>query len=392
MAKARHKGRRQGSRNKGYFFRSGRGWFTKNGTHFIPLTNAAGERLRNRSDGELADLAYSHFKVAAKQNPTAPLSQSDNITVLEVCQAYLSKVIEEKGKNRTYELRARILFDFCFGLPPRFRAKDGKPGRKATKADKIHDGFGSLTVGELKKVHIDRWLQAHSEWDGCKRTQIQGVKRALNYAADAELISRNPIKGYKTPKANARATYITPEQEAAIYNHARPAFALAVKVLIATGARPGCEFANLTAHHITDYGDKMEWTFQPHESKTHTLRTVYISDPEIIAIIRQQVQSHPTGSIFRGSADKRWTIQNLSQRFRTIKKSLAKRGIKLDDDACIYSTRHTRAKRLLEGTATGRPVSIQTVATLLGNSVDVCLKHYGNWNKAAKEHIWAALA
>jgi integrase len=268
--------------------------------------------------------------------------------------------------------------------------KDGKP-RRATKADQIHPGLGQLTIGQLKKHHIEDWVRAHPDWEGSIRTQLQAVKRAMNAAVESELISRNPIRGIKTPKANARATYLTESQEQAIYKRAKPAFATAVKVLIETGARPGIEFSKLTAHHVADHGNKMTWTFQPDECKTHVLRTIYISDPAIIAIVHKQVELHATGPIFRTPTGKPWTIANLSSRFLTIKKRLAKEGVKLDDDACIYSTRHTRAKRLLEGKVTGRPVSIQTVAKMLGNGVEVCQKHYGKWDQAADEHIWAAL-
>jgi hypothetical protein len=38
---------------------------------------------------------------------------------------------------------------------------------------------------------------------------------------EAGLIPANPIKGYKTPKQNARVTYITPEQESALIAAAR---------------------------------------------------------------------------------------------------------------------------------------------------------------------------
>ncbi len=386
MARIRRKGRRQGSRNKGYFFRAGRGWFCKDASgSFVALVNEAGERLRDPGDKEAADDAFTLWKSLAKQKPAANGEPVDTIKVWEVCERYLRST-----NGRTLEMRSRILFDFCTGLPPRFMGKDGKP-KRATKADKIHEGYGQLTISELKKHHIQDWIAAHSDWSGSIRTQIQAVKRALNAAVESELISRNPIKGFKTPKPNARATYLTPAQEQAIYKQARPSFALAVKVLIATGARPGIEFAVLTARHVQDFGDKMTWTFQPEECKTNVLRTIFISDPEIVAIVRQQMKQNPRGPIFRASNGKPWSIRNLSERFRTIKKRLAKDGTKLDDDACIYATRHTRAKRLLEGTATGRPVSIQTVATMLGNSVEVCQKHYGNWDKAATEHIWAAL-
>lgn len=44
------RGRRKGSRSKGYFYRTGRGWFTKNGAGaFVPLLSEAGDRLREDS-------------------------------------------------------------------------------------------------------------------------------------------------------------------------------------------------------------------------------------------------------------------------------------------------------------------------------------------------------
>lgn len=86
------------------------------------------------------------------------------------------------------------------------------------------------------------------------------------------MIAANPIKGYKTPKQNARVTYLTPEQETELLAAANPALATAIKVCIRTGARPGCEFARLTARHVEDHGERMEWTFQPSESKTNIRR------------------------------------------------------------------------------------------------------------------------
>src|SRR5262249_52687987 len=155
------------------------------------------------------------------------------------------------------------------------------------------------------------------------------------------MISANPIRGYKVPKAIGRVTYLTPEQEAAIYKKAKPGFAKAIKVCIRTGARPGCEFAAVTAQHVTDYGDRMEWVFQPHESKTKILRTIRIVDAEIMAIVREQIKEFPEGPIFRNAQGKPWTREALSERFRDIKHRLADQGIKFDKDACMYSCRHT---------------------------------------------------
>ena len=67
---------------------------------------------------------------------------------------------------------------------------------------------------------------------------------------------------------------------------ANPALGTAIKVCIRTGARPGCEFAKLTAKHVRDNGNRMEWVFRPEESKTHILRIIRITDPELLAIVR----------------------------------------------------------------------------------------------------------
>jgi hypothetical protein len=79
-----------------------------------------------------------------------------------------------------------------------------------------------------------------------------------------------------------RLTYITPEQEKALLSTAYPALATAIKICIRTWARPGCEFAKMTAAHITERGDRMEWTFRSTESKTRNLRIIRIIEPEIL--------------------------------------------------------------------------------------------------------------
>ena len=253
------RGRRAGTRNRGYFFRKGRGWFTKIGNQFVPLEYENGDRMRSQNTPIAEVKAAYHRKMAEPDDQ----SSTSDVTVLQVCTAYLDKV-KDSGAAGTHDSRQRTLFDFCFGLPSRFidNPKKIKPTPKPTNADYIHKGYGTLRVSDLRPFHLDKWLQAHPDWRGGRRTKIQAVKRALNYAVEAGLIESNPIKGYKTPKQNARVTYITPEQETALVATANPALAMAIKVCIRTGARPGCEFARLTSQHVTDHGDKMEWTFQ----------------------------------------------------------------------------------------------------------------------------------
>jgi hypothetical protein len=62
--------------------------------------------------------------------------------------------------------------DFCRGLPPKFRPRDGNPERLSKAIDRIHKGYGELAVSELLPLHLDEWLLAHPEWDGGRRSHI----------------------------------------------------------------------------------------------------------------------------------------------------------------------------------------------------------------------------
>jgi len=333
----------------------------------------------------IAEVKAAYHRERAK--PTVPqpvVAEPNTVTVLAVCNAYLDQALAVNAKA-TYDNRADALFDFCFGLPARFR-HEGKA--KPKPSDYIHSGYGQVLVGDLRPLDIDTWLQKHPTWKGAKRTKIQAVKRALNYGVEAGLIPANPIKGYKTPKQNARTTYITPEQETAFCDDANDSLAIAIKVCIRTGARPGCEFASVTAKHIKDHGERMEWIFQPAESKTNKLRTIRIADAGIIAIVRDHIRQNPKGPIFRNTDGTPWTRENLSHEFRRVKNRLEKKGMVFDADMCMYACRHTYAKRIIQGYWSGKQTNVETLARLMGNSPDVCRDHYLQWTETYNEPLW----
>jgi integrase len=233
---------------------------------------------------------------------------------------------------------------------------------------------------------VDQWLAAHKNWDGGKRTRIQAVKRALNYGVECGLIPKelgSPLKGYKVPRAIPRVTYLTPEQEAAMYRATNSAFALALRICIRTGARPGKEFAKLTARHVKDHGERMEWVFAARQNKTgkqtRKSRVIRITDLEIIQIVREQLHKHPTGELCRNTQGNTWTYNILNQNFRRAKRALKKQGMELDEDAVMYSCRHTYAKRVLRGYWTGKQTNIETLARLMGNNAQTCRDHYLQW-------------
>ena len=288
------------------------------------------------------------------------------------------------AQPKTYKDRAATLYDLCSGFPARFRTN----GEEREEKYRIHKGYGGMAVGEFRPIDLDRWLAAHKRWKGGRRARVQAVKRAFNYGVEAGLIEASPLLGYKAPKQNARVTYLTPEQESALLATANPSVAMAIKVCIRTGARPGCEYGKLTARHVRDHGERMEWIFSAAESKTKRLRTLRITDPEIISIVRAQVALHPSDTIFRNTLGDSWTRDSISRSFRDARKRAEIEGIEFDKDACMYSCRHTYAKRTLQGFWTGRQTNIETLARLMGNSPQVCRDHYLQWTDTYNEPLW----
>jgi hypothetical protein len=243
-AMRRVRGRKHGSRTKGFFYRRSHSvWCANIGGRFVPLTNERGERLR-AADCPLAVVkeAYGRFLKTQPKQTTASA-----VTLEQVCSYYLSRAKQE-SRESTVEKRADTLFDLCYGLTEKWRPKpDRKFERKPTAADKVHKGFGSLTISELRPFHLEQWIDAHKGWasDSGRKTRLQAVKRALNRAAKGGLIPKDhPIRGMHVPRGRARVTYLSEHQEQAVLAAAPKALRLAIQVLIRTGMRPGCEFAS----------------------------------------------------------------------------------------------------------------------------------------------------
>ncbi|HVX13050.1 MAG TPA: hypothetical protein VHC22_17840 [Pirellulales bacterium] len=390
-------GRRRGGKNRGYFLVTGRGWVASDGKRQVALRTEDGERLKEGADAKAVKAAYERFRKAKAVEDARGLNR-DRTPLLTVCEAYL-RVCQQTDSNGTFERRQAFLWDFCTGLPERFKPKEnGKPAKTPTAADRIHLGYGAKPVGELIKYDVVQWLQAHPKWTarGGQRFGVQALKRALNWATEMGLISANPIRGMKVASGKVRITYFTEEQEQAMYQHAQKRLGEAIYVCIRTGARYGCEFCRLTDRHVTFEGDdRMVWKFEPHESKTGRAtgkpRIIRIRDPKVIAIVRRQLGWVPTGEpLFRNAVQRPWTGSAIRRAFSRLRKRLASKGVRLDDGACMYSCRHTFAKRTINGFWTGEKQNIETVAKLMGNSPAIC-RGYADFIDSYTEPLWDAV-
>jgi len=342
-------GRQGGGHNRGYWYQSGRGWFVTENAQPAPLLAENGAHLKDRhTPTDELDRAYARH-ILGQQKKAKQSASGDTTPLLRIVQVYLQHC---KANNResTFNKRGEYLFDFCYGLPARFWDYDsGRKVPKPAKEDYLHDGYGAKPVGELLPMDVQHWLDKHPTWGkGTRRIAVQGLKRALNYAVSMKLTPLNPIRGFKIGVGGKRVTFFTPEVEKVLLQNAFQALRTAISVCIRTGARYGSEFIPLTAAHVEETPKGMLWRFSSDESKTHKPRTIYVA-PEIADIVRPLMKRYQKTPLFRNQHGDPWTINALRRAFLRLKDRLAKKKIRLDDDACMYTCRHTFAKRTLGG-------------------------------------------
>ncbi len=100
-----------------------------------------------------------------------------------------------------------------------------------------------------------------------------------------------------------------------------------------------------TAAHVNDLGDRMEFHLKAGETKTRRARIVRLTDPKIMELVRRGLRDHKSGAIFRNAHDKPHAVKSLSRAFLRAKDRATAKGMKFDDDCCLYSCRHTYAER-----------------------------------------------
>ncbi len=370
---ARKRKRRQPHGSAWHWRQTDTWYITEPGTRKrAPLLDEKGERIRGRENKEAARLALARIKLQeelAKPSPAA----SGEWTVARVCEVYLTDLHQTATSGWASQVQG-WLNDLC--------------------------GFcGALKVTEFKKKHLRTWLQRHKTWNNnTQRNVIGSVIAAFNFCGKYEELDVNPVAGYTKPAATPRVTAFTPEEEEAIYGETDEQFAQFIKACILTGARPYSELAKVTADHVVETERGMYYLLKARTAdgehghktakKTGKDRRIMLCD-EVETTTRRLIQAAPKGSgvpLFRSPRGKAWKRANCVVRFLAIKKKLD-----LPPDRCMYSCCHTFAKRTLSGYYTGRQVTIEVLAGLMGNSPRVCWEHYAQWADQYISPLWAAL-
>jgi len=179
--KSKSGGRKSGGTNRGYWFRTGRGWYVTEDGKSVPLRDEHGDHIKDKGVGDRVKKACARYLLQLEEAAKQPATGGD-MPLTECCRVYLDHSKRHDAKN-TYTIRANFLFDFCFGFSGRYRGVKNPPRR-----ERIHPGFGAKPVKDLIPHDVDRWLEAHSGWDGAQPTAVRSLRRALNFCCDRGLI------------------------------------------------------------------------------------------------------------------------------------------------------------------------------------------------------------
>jgi integrase len=212
------------------------------------------------------------------------------------------------------------------------------------------------------------------QWSDATRASFLGALIvAFRWAVRTRLLTINPLQGVRVPTKPSRGdkTLISDDEYERLVSHASPTFGMVLRVLWATGCRPG-EATAITAENF----DSANGTVRLRQHKTAhkgKSRVLYLP-PKITALLSQLAKRYPQGPLLRTCWGNAWEKSKLVREMISLRK---RAGV---PHATLYGFRHSFATQAL---AVGVPEA--QVAALLGHSGTAMLhKHYSHLGARAK--------
>ena len=371
MGRPRKK-RRQSHGSAWYWKQTDCWYYTLPGTkRRVSLFDEQGQRIRGADNRESAEQALARVKLSGDGQSNQAGEPEWNVA--RVCSEYLQ---------------------YCERSIKSGAMSQGHASQSTALLNDLCSYCGALSVAELKKRHIQTWIEQHAGWKSkaTHRSVIAIVQAAFNLAEEMFDLP-NPIKSLKRPQSQPRLQSIGPDEEQALYEATEERFRNFLFAAIHTGLRPFCELATITADHVEISDRGMMW--RVYSSKTKKTRKIPVH-ADVAKLVRRLMASAPKGSgkpLFRNTRDEPWKRMTGVVRFIDLKRKLGWDVDPIKRKYSCYTCRHTFAHRMLSGYWNGGVgCSIETLAELIGDTPKVAYDHYGKeWSQSYAEPLWAAI-
>lgn len=339
-----------------------RPWFRKQtGSWYVTI---AGEQKNLRTSDKEQAYDRWHKLLAGRGEDSDPATSASlpeldgELTAKEMLAEFL-EYVEKNNKPSTYSFYSRYIKAFSGTIPDDLAAKD------------------------LKRRHVERWLQGTDHKSPAKRSAITTIKRACNWAVEQELLVVSPLNGLKKPPVRRRDTLLSDEQIQFILDHADPPFRDLLTIAMETGCRPQ-EVVAITAQHCNLKESVIEFDATENKtgSRTGEKRTIYLTDAAR-EIVERLCKKHPKGAILRNPAGNAWTSNAIRCRFRRMREQYSDQ---LPADLCLYHFRHAYATDAL-----CNGVDTESLRLLMGHKgTDMITSHYSHLAKRRQHLLDAA--
>lgn len=170
-------------------------------------------------------------------------------TEAQVWEAY-RKIVASKQEQHTLTGLVYAFFESAdyLDLSSATQKDYGKNARNLLKV------FGKMLPSRIEPKHIRQYMDLRGKQS---RTQANREKaflsRVFRWAYERGKVDRNPCKGVKQFKEQARDRYITDEEYNVVYRHANDAVKVAMEISYLCAARKG-DVLSLRLHDVRDEG------------------------------------------------------------------------------------------------------------------------------------------
>jgi len=325
--------------NGPWFWTAKGGWYA---WHFGKRVN-----LRVKGEGNEAEAVRAwHRLMAEEPSPkTEPKPEPKPPTVKELAEAFISDAM------------ARL-------KPPTIRLYRVHLGA-------FGEAYGTLQSDAITPQHVTRWMHSLPQGPTTKSMMVRAVGAMYGWAMNNDLAPANPVRKVTKPRGKSRSAsaVITDAQHALLLSVATPKQAAVLKVLHATGCRPG-EACRISAATLNVAAGVV--VLDEHKGDASGKPRLLFLTPDVLAMLSVLAEAYPVGPLLRTRGGNGWDAQSVNGMMRKL-------GLKVGEKVMPYGYRHGFCTSAL---AKGVPDA--HVAALMGHTSTAMIhRHYSHLTSQA---------